>query len=200
VELHWPVRRRDFSSLDRAAKSDFGARRICEELSMSYTVYDATIPVMTRALTNLSNILDKAAAQAKTKDMPLERLVEARLAPDMYNLAQQVQSASDGAKACAARLAGIDVPPMPDTETTFPELKERIAKTIAFLNSVTPDKLKGAEDREVVLKFPNAEMKFSGRDFAAGFALPNFFFHVTTAYAILRYKGIAIGKRDFLGG
>src|SRR5262245_22700999 len=167
---------------------------------MSYTIYDATIPTMTRALTNLSKILDKAVAQAKANDTPLSSLLEARLAPDMYSLIQQVQSASDGAKACAARLAGIDPPSMPDTEKTFPELKERIAKTIAFLNSVSADKVKGAEDREIVLKFPNGEMKFSGRDFANGFALPNFFFHVTTAYAILRHKGIAIGKMDFLGG
>ena len=89
---------------------------------------------------------------------------------------------------------------MPDTETTFPELKARLEKTVAYLNTIKPEQLKGAEDREIVMKFPNGEMKFTGRDFIAGFALPNFFFHVTTAYALLRHKGINIGKMDFLGG
>ena len=89
---------------------------------------------------------------------------------------------------------------MPDTETTFPELSARLKKTIDFLNTVKPEQLKGAEDREIVLKFPNGEFRFTGKDFLAGFALPNFFFHVTTAYALLRHEGIAIGKMDFLGG
>jgi len=89
---------------------------------------------------------------------------------------------------------------MPDTETTFPELSARLKKTIDFLNTIKPEQLKGAEDREIVLKFPNGEFRFTGKDFLAGFALPNFFFHVTTAYALLRHKGIAIGKMDFLGG
>jgi hypothetical protein len=167
---------------------------------MSFTIYDASVPVLSRALTNLSKILDKAVAQSKEKDRPLSELLEGRLAPDMYNLIQQVQSASDGAKSCAARLAGVPVPGMPDVEKTFPELQDRIARTLDFLKSLTPQQIAGAEDREIVLKFPNGEMKFSGRDFLAGFALPNFFFHVTAAYAILRHKGIAIGKMDFLGG
>ncbi|HEY1708089.1 MAG TPA: DUF1993 domain-containing protein [Rhizomicrobium sp.] len=167
---------------------------------MAYTIYDASVPVMTRALTNLSNILDKAAAQAKSEDRAASELIGAQLAADMKPLTFQIQSASDAAKGCAARLAGIEPPSMPDTETTFPELKDRIAKTIALLNTIKPEQLAGAEDREIVLKFPNGEMKFTGRDFLAGFSLPNFFFHVTTAYAILRHKGIAIGKMDFLGG
>ena len=118
----------------------------------------------------------------------------------MRPLTFQIQTASDTAKGCAARLAGIEAPAMADTETTFPELQQRIAKTIAFLDSVKPAQLAGAEDREIVLKFPNGEMKFSGKDYVTGFALPNFYFHVTTAYAILRHNGIEIGKRDFLGG
>jgi hypothetical protein len=112
----------------------------------------------------------------------------------------QIQSASDAAKGCAARLAGIEAPSMPDTETTFPELQQRIARTVAFLQSVDAAKCAGAEDRTIVLKFPQGEMKFTGRDYVTGFALPNFLFHVTTAYDILRHKGIAIGKMDFLGG
>ncbi|MBL6852459.1 MAG: DUF1993 domain-containing protein [Alphaproteobacteria bacterium] len=167
---------------------------------MTYSIYDASVPVMTRALTNLSKILDKAVAQAKAEDKPLSSLTEAKLAEDMRPFTFQIQSASDAAKGCAARLAGIEAPSMPDTETTFPELHARLQKTIDFLNTVKPEQLKGAEDREIVLKFPNGEFRFNGKDFLAGFSLPNFFFHVTTAYAILRHKGINIGKMDFLGG
>jgi hypothetical protein len=166
---------------------------------MAYAIYDASIPVMVRSLTALSKILDKAVAQAKAEDKPLAGFIDARLVPDMRPFTFQIQSASDAAKACAARLAGIEAPAMPDTETTFPELSARIKKTIDFLNTIKPEQLKGAEDREIVLKFPNGEFKFSGKDFLAGFSLPNFFFHVTTAYAILRHKGINIGKMDFLG-
>ena len=167
---------------------------------MAYTIYDASVPVMIRSLTSLSKILDKAVAQAKAEDKPLSELLEAKLAPDMKPFPFQIQSASDAAKGCAARLAGIDAPSMPDTETTFPELHARLQKTIDFLNTIKPEQLAGAEDRSITLKFPNGEMKFTGRDFLAGFSLPNFFFHLTTAYALLRHKGIAIGKMDFLGG
>ncbi|MGZ5932667.1 MAG: DUF1993 domain-containing protein [Rhizomicrobium sp.] len=167
---------------------------------MSFTIYDASIPPMIRALSNLSKIMDKAVAQAKAQDIPLSTLLEARLAPDMHPFPRQIQIASDAAKGAAARLANIEAPAMADTETTFPELQARIAKTIDFLKSVSADKMAGAEDREIVMKFPQGEMKFSGRDFLTQFALPNFFFHVTTAYGLLRHRGIAIGKMDFLGG
>jgi hypothetical protein len=167
---------------------------------MSFTIYDASIPTMIRALSNLSKIMDKAVAQAKAQDMPLSTLLEARLAPDMHPFPRQIQIASDAAKGAAARLANIEAPAMADTETTFPELQARIAKTIDFLKSVSADKIVGAEDREIVMKFPQGEMKFSGRDYLNHFALPNFFFHVTTAYGLLRHKGITIGKMDFLGG
>jgi|SRR6185369_1432207 hypothetical protein len=167
---------------------------------MPFTIYDASIPPMTRSLENLAKIMDKAVAQAKAEDKPLSSLLEARLAPDMHPFPFQIQSASDAAKGCAARLAGIDAPSMPDTETTFPELQQRVARTIAFLKSVSASKVAGAEDREIVMKFPQGEMKFTGRDYLTGFALPNFYFHVTTAYDLLRNKGITIGKMDFLGG
>ena len=167
---------------------------------MTYTIYDASIPVMIRALGRLSKILDKAVAQSKAEDKPLSALLEARLAPDMHPFPRQIQIATDAAKGAAARLAGIEPPGMPDTETTFPELQTRLTKTVDFLKSIKPEQLAGAEDREIILKFPNGEMKFSGRDFVGNFALPNFFFHVTTAYALLRHSGIAIGKMDFLGG
>ena len=167
---------------------------------MAFTIYDASITPMLRMFENLSKILDKAVAQAKQKDLPLSDLIDAKLAADMRPLSFQIQSASDTSKGCAARLASITAPSMPDTETTFAELQARISKTVDFLKSVTREQLAGAEDREVVLKFPQGEMKFTGRDYVTGFALPNFFFHVTTAYAILRHKGIEIGKMDFLGG
>ncbi len=167
---------------------------------MAFTIYEASIPPMIRSLENLSKILDKAVSQAKSEDKGLNALLEARLAPDMHPFARQIQIVSDSAKGCAARLAGIEPPSMPDTETTFPELQERIGKTIAFLKSINAEQLAGAEDRTVILKFPQGEMKFSGRDFLTGFALPNFYFHVTTAYGLLRHKGINIGKMDYLGG
>jgi hypothetical protein len=167
---------------------------------MSFSIYDASIPPMIRALQNLSKILDKAVAQAKAKDLPLSTLLEARLAPDMHPFTRQIQIATDGAKGGAARLAGSEPPSFPDTETTFPELQARIAKTIAYLQSVGADKLAGAEDRQITLKTPNRTLEFSGRDFLTGFMLPNFYFHVTTAYGLLRHKGIEIGKMDYLGG
>lgn len=167
---------------------------------MAFTIYDATIPTMIRALSSLSKIMDKAVAQAKSEDKPLSTLLEARLAPDMHPFPNQIQIASDAAKGAAARLAGITAPAMPDTETTFPELQQRLAKTIDFLKSIKPEQLAGAEDKTITLKFPQGEMSFSGKDFATQFALPNFFFHVTTAYGLLRHKGITIGKMDFLGG
>jgi uncharacterized protein len=167
---------------------------------MSFTIYDASIPAMIRALSGLSKILDKAVAQAKAEDKNLDDLLDARLAPDMIPFKGQIQLASDAAKGGASRLAGVTAPAMADTETTFPELHARLAKTIEYLKSLDAKAFDGAEDREIVMKFPQGEMKFAGRDFLAGFALPNFFFHITTAYALLRHKGITIGKMDFLGG
>jgi len=167
---------------------------------MTVSLYDVSVPPMIRMLENLSKILDKAVTQAEAQEIPLSTLLDARLAPDMHPLPRQIQIASDAAKGCAARLAGSEAPAFPDTETTFPELQARIAKTIAFLKSAKPEQFAGAEDRTITLKFPQGEMKFSGRDFLNGMALPNFYFHVTTAYGLLRHKGIQIGKMDYLGG
>ena len=165
---------------------------------MSFSVYDACIPSMIRFLENLAKILDKAVAQANARNMPLSELLEARLAPDMHPFPRQIQIASDVAK-MAGRLAGMEPPSFPDTEATFPELQARIAKTIDYLKSVPRETFDGADARTITLKFPQGEMSFVGRDFVTNFALSNFFFHVTTAYDILRHKGIEIGKRDFLG-
>ncbi|MGH6890046.1 MAG: DUF1993 domain-containing protein [Rhizomicrobium sp.] len=167
---------------------------------MSFSIYDASIPPMVRMLENLSNILDKAVKQAGERGIPLSDLLEARLAPDMHPFPRQIQIASDAAKGCAARLTGQEAPSFPDTETTFPELKTRIAKTVDYLKSVAPEKFEGSEKRAIEIKTPRGvEFRFDGKDFVTNFALPNFFFHVTTAYDLLRHKGLEIGKRDYLG-
>ena len=163
---------------------------------MSFTIHQASAPVFTRALTNLSAMIDKALAAGVAE----ATLLEARLAPDMHPFPRQIQMASDSAKGAIARLAGVEPPSMPDTESTIDELKARIVATIAYVNSVDAAAFDGAEDRDVVLKFPNGEMKFTGADYLTGFALPNFFFHITIAYALLRANGAPIGKMDFLGG
>ncbi|MCY1269191.1 hypothetical protein D9M68_203690 [compost metagenome] len=167
---------------------------------MSLSVYETSVPVFIRMLGNLSAILAKAAAHAKAKSIDPAVLVNARLAPDMLPLARQVQIASDSAKGCAARLAGIDIPVYPDDETTFDELQARIARTIRFLEGIKAEQLDGSETRTIQLKLRNREVTFSGRDFLLGFATPNFYFHVTTAYDILRHNGVEIGKMDYLGG
>ncbi|AKJ07712.1 hypothetical protein ATI61_107162 [Archangium gephyra] len=166
---------------------------------MSLSMYQASIPVFIHMMGNLSAILEKAAGYATAKKIEPSVLVNARLAPDMRPLSFQIQVASDLAKGCAARLAGIDAPSMPDTETTFPELQERIAKTIAFLKTVSAAQVDGSEEREIVLKLRGQETKFKGQPYLLTFALPNFYFHITTAYAILRHNGLDIGKSDFLG-
>ncbi len=166
---------------------------------MSLSMYAASVPVFVRTLGSLSEILKKGEADAKARGYDAANLVNARLAPDMLPLAKQVQIASDSAKGCVARLAGIEAPVMADTETTFPELIERVAKTLAFLGTVQAAQIDGSEGREIVLKMRGNEVKFQGQTFLLHFALPNFFFHVTTTYAILRHNGVTLGKSDFLG-
>jgi hypothetical protein len=163
-------------------------------------MYSASIPVLVRMLGNLSAILDKAAAHAEAKKIDPQVFLSARLAPDMFALTRQVQIAGDMAKGCAARLAGLEVPSYEDSETSFPELKERIAKTVAFMQSIRPEQLDGSDERTIVLKMRSGELTFNGHDYLLGFVLPNFYFHVTTAYDILRHNGVEIGKMDFLGG
>ncbi|MCY1526281.1 hypothetical protein D9M68_612900 [compost metagenome] len=167
---------------------------------MSLTMYEASIPVLARMLDNLSNILKKAEANAQARGIEPNVFIESRLAPDMYPLVRQVQIASDMAKGCAARLAGVEVPSWADTETSFEELQARIAKTQEFIKGVDVAQLEGSESRTVVLKMRSGEISFSGRDYLLHFALPNFYFHVTAAYAILRHNGVDVGKMDFLGG
>ena len=164
---------------------------------MATELYDLTVPVFTRALNALSGLLDKAVAHAG--EAGAEALLSNRLAPDMHPLSKQVQIACDGAKLCVARLSGAEAPVNEDVETTIAELKARIAATLEWIGSVPREAIDGQEDREVVLKFPGGEWPFKGQGYVIGFALPNFFFHVTTAYGLLRQAGVPLGKRDFLG-
>lgn len=161
---------------------------------MSFDIYAASVPLFVNSLTDMRAWLDKAAAE---KDEAA--LMEARLAPDMRPLPAQYQMASDSAKNALARLTGTEAPSMPDTEASFAELKDRCDRTIEYLRGFDASALDGAEDREVVLKFPNGMgYRWQGAAYLTGFALPNFFFHATTAYAILRNAGVALGKPDFL--
>jgi uncharacterized protein len=166
---------------------------------MTLSMYQASVPVFARGLENLAAILAKGAAHAEAKKIEPSVFINARLAPDMFPLSRQVQIASDAAKGCIARLAGAEVPSYPDTESTFPELRERIAKTVAFVQGFTAAQIDGSEERSVTLKMRSGDMAFRGQDYLLKLALPNFFFHVTTAYDILRHNGVEVGKMDYLG-
>ena len=166
---------------------------------MSLSMFHASVPVFTRQLASLSAILRKAEAHAEARKIDPAVFINARLAPDMFSLSRQVRSATDSAKGCGARLAGAEVPRYEDTETTFPELQARVAKTIAFLQSLSPELIDGSEERAIVLKLRGQETKFTGQYYLLNFAMPNFFFHAVTAYDILRHNGVEIGKQDFLG-
>jgi hypothetical protein len=166
---------------------------------MQISMYQASAPRFANTLKNLSAILDKAQAHADARKIDPRVLTAARLYPDMFPMSRQVQSACDTAKGAVARLAGVEIPVHEDTEQTFEELKARIAKTITFIQTIQPAQVDGSEDKEVVLKFRSGEVKFKGMQYLLGFAQPNFYFHVTTTYNILRHNGIEIGKRDYLG-
>jgi uncharacterized protein len=174
-------------------------RRSEEAPIMTLSIYDISIPVLTRGLTNLSAILDKATAHAAAKKFDPAVLVQARLFPDMFPLSRQVQISCDTAKGAAARLAGIDIPKHEDTESNLDELKQRIAKTVDFVKSIKPEQLKGAESKAIEIKFPDRTVNFTGLAYLADFALPNFFFHKSMVYALLRSNGVDVGKIDFLG-
>jgi len=166
---------------------------------MTLSMYQASVPVFVRGLESLSAILNKAAAHAEAKKIDPTVFINARLAPDMFALARQVQIASDAAKGCVARLAGAEVPSYPDTETTFPDLLARVAKTIAFVKGFNAAQIDGSEDRKVTLKMRGEDRSFRGQAYLFNLALPNFYFHVTTAYDILRHNGVELGKSDYLG-
>jgi hypothetical protein len=162
-------------------------------------IYDATIPPLKRALTSLSAVLKKGEDYADAKKIEHSVLLNARLFPDMYPLTRQVQIATDMSKGAAARLAGIEIPKYEDNETTFAELQARIAKTIAFIDTIRPEQLDGAENRDIVIATRKAELKFTGQTYLLNWVMPNVHFHVTTAYNILRHNGVELGKQDYLG-
>lgn len=166
---------------------------------MSISLYDVSIPVFTLSLNNLSAILDKAESHGEAKKVDPKVIPQTRLIVDMLPLCAQIQIACDTAKGAAARLAGVEVPKYADTEATLAELKARIGKTLDFIKTIKAQQLNGAETREVVLQFPHQTLKFNGLNYLTNFALPNFFFHVAMAYALLRKNGVDLGKRDFLG-
>jgi len=166
---------------------------------MPLSMHRASVPVFARALEVLATLLEKGEAHAKAQGQNPDDLVAARLVDDMLPLSGQVQRASDASKGAVARLTGVDAPAMPDEETSFAQLRKRVADTLAYIRSVDPKAFEGSEDRTVELKLPGGALTFTGEDYLLGFALPNFFFHVVTAYDILRHKGVQIGKLDYLG-
>jgi len=169
-----------------------------EDPAMSISMYRASVPVFLQILPCTSVILDKAAAHAAAKKIEPQVFLEARLYPDMFPLTRQVQIASDFAKGACARLAGVEPPKYPDTETTIDELKARISKTIAFIKEFKPSQIDGSEEREISLQMGGQTRLFKGEAYLISVVLPNFFFHTTTAYAILRHNGVELGKQDFL--
>jgi hypothetical protein len=168
---------------------------------MTVSIYTSSIPVFKQMLTALAEMLRKAEAHATEKNIDHDAYLQARLYPDMFPLVRQVQIAVDFAKGASARLSGVDIPSYPDTEKSFADLQELLAKVLAFIDTLDAKQFEGADDKEIVLR-PGTpkERKLSGSAYLRNYNLPQFFFHVTTAYAILRHNGIEIGKRDYMGG
>lgn len=166
---------------------------------MSISMYQASVPRIVNMLINLDHLLDKAQSHIDTKKLSEAALTQFRLYPDMFPLIRQVQIASDTAKAVVARLAGADIPVYEDTEVSIADLKQRIAKTITFIQGFSANQLDGTEEKDIVTKRGDKETHYKGMQFLLNHAMPNVYFHVTTVYAILRHNGVEIGKRDYLG-
>ncbi len=166
---------------------------------MTISMYQASVPVFLRTLDAMKGVLAKAAAHAEARRIEHGVLLQARLYPDMFNLTKQVQVATDFARGTPVRLAGREPPAIEDKETTFADLQARIDRTIDYLRSLSPSDIDGSEQREVVRVMRGQQLRFKGLDYLLGFALPNFFFHATTAYDILRHNGVELGKADFIG-
>ncbi len=166
---------------------------------MTISMYQASVPRFVNILGNLSHILDKAQTHIETKKIADASLTGFRLFPDMLPMATQVQIACDTAKGVVARLAGVDIPVFEDNEKSLAELKTRVARTIAFIQTISPEQIDGTEEKDIVTKRGEKETHYKGMQFLLGHAIPNFYFHVTTAYNILRHNGVEIGKRDYLG-
>jgi hypothetical protein len=166
---------------------------------MSISMYQGSVPPIRHALKNLIVILQKGAAHAETRKIDPAVLVNARLFPDMFPLSRQVQTASDVSKGGVARLAGAEPPKFEDNETTFPQLIERLDRTIAYIEARKPDEIDGSEERKITIQAGSHTLNFNGLAYLTQFVLPNLYFHSTTAYAILRHNGVELGKLDFLG-
>ena len=166
---------------------------------MTISLYDASVPVYTQMLGALDKVLGKAEAWAETRKIDGKVLVQARLFPDMLPLASQVRIACDAARAGTARLAGVDFPKYEDSEQTIAELRQRIAGTLAFIAQVPRESIAGQEERDITIPLRERKLEMKGQAFLLHWSLPNFFFHVTTAYDILRHNGLEVGKADFLG-
>ena len=166
---------------------------------MTLSMYQASVPVLLHSLAAFEAILDKAAANAEARKIDPSVFIQARLAPDMFALARQIQVATDMAKGGVGRLAGLESPRMEDNETTFAELKTRLQKTQDFIRTVQASQIDGSEDRDITLKAGPNTLEFKGQAYLLNFVLPNVFFHLTAAYSILRHNGVELSKRDFLG-
>jgi hypothetical protein len=166
---------------------------------MKISMYQASIPTFVRALNNLAAILEKAAAHAEAKKIDPAVLIDSRLYPDMFPLGKQVQIAADSAKGGAARLAQVEPPAYEDNEASFPELVARLRKTVSYLETLKPEQIDGSEDRTVTWKTRSSTKSMQGMPYLLHHVLPNLYFHVTTAYDILRHNGVELGKQDFLG-
>jgi hypothetical protein len=167
---------------------------------MTISLYKSSVPIFVQFLTGLSAVLDKAQAFAEAKKVDPSVLLNTRLAPDMFPLVRQVRAATDHAASACGRLAGVDLPAFSNNEATIPELKERIAKTVEFLKGLKPAQIDGTEEKEIKITFPSgATREYTGQSLLLNNALPNFYFHCTTAYDILRHCGVELGKRDFMG-
>jgi len=162
-------------------------------------MFDSSVPVLINFLNGLSAILKKAEEHCAARKIDPDALLKARLFPDMFHLTRQVQLVTDFAKGMGARLAGIPVPSFPDDEKTFAELQARIAKTIDFLGTLTKSQFADAAGRTVNIKVGGNDMSFNGAQYLSGYGLPNFYFHLTTAYNILRHNGLELGKKDYMG-
>ena len=167
---------------------------------MTISLYAASVPVFKQMLNALSDVLNKAEAHATAKNIDPNALLQARLYPDMFPLSRQVQIATDFAKGIASRLAGADVPSWPDGEPTFAELQALIAKVLAFIGEIKPEQIDGKEGIEIITRQGTPkEKRFTGQAYLLSYGLPQFFFHVTTTYALLRHNGVEVGKRDYMG-
>jgi len=166
---------------------------------VAISVFDQTVSAMSRVLLNLDAIVTKAEQYAEEKRINPVVLIQARLYPDMLPFVAQVRIATDTAKGAAARLSGTDMPSWADDEATFEDIHGRIRKALNYLAGFKPEQFEGSETKNIELKLPNRTMQFVGKDYVLGFVIPNVYFHVTTAYNILRHNGLVIGKLDFLG-